>query len=160
VSVVANIAKGKVAEYAARVNASDPANSAIIIVALKAAGLEADSVLQDYDTLAAVLAAANDEATNVGYARIVLDQAGGITITVDDTADENRVTTPEQTWNSVAAAGGAWGKLAWCYDADTTAGTDTDIIPLCFMDFTVTPDGNDIVSTTFSTDGFFFATNP
>jgi hypothetical protein len=159
-SIVSNIGKGKVAEYAARVNANDPTNSAIVIVALKAAGLEADAVLQDYDTLADVLAAANDEATNAGYARIVLDQADGITITVDDTGNDVTVTCPEQTWALVAAVGGAWGKLVFCYDPDTTGGTDAALVPLTFNDFTVTPDGNDIVTTTLSTTGFFSATNP
>jgi hypothetical protein len=159
-SIVANIAKGKVGEYAARVNANDPTNSVIVIVALLAAGLEADAVLEDYDTLAAVLAAANDEATNVGYARIVLDSTDGITITVDDTGNDLTVTCPEQTWAAVAAAGGAWGKLVFCYDPDSTGGTDADLVPLTFNDFTVTPDGNDIVTTTLATTGFFVASNP
>jgi hypothetical protein len=160
-SVVANVAKGRGREFADRVNNNDPANSAIVVVALKSAGLENDNNLQAYDTLADVLAGANDEATNVGYARITLDNTDGITVTVEDSPNHQMgITVPEQNFGAVAGAGGAWGKLVWCYDPDTTAGTDADLIPISFMDFTVTPDGNPIVSTNFSTDGFYRAVNP
>lgn len=141
-----NIAKGKIAEYAARVNANDPANSVLIVVALKATGLESDAVLRDYDDLSTLLAAANDEATNVGYARKSLDQTGGITVTVDDTNDRTDIDIPDQTWTGVAAAGGAWGALLVCYDSDSTAGTDANIVPVSKHDFAVTPDGSDIIA--------------
>lgn len=154
--IVFNIAKGKIAEYAERVNANDPTNAAFVIVALKAAGIEADGTLQDYDTLDAVLTATNDEATNSGYARKVLDQAGGITVTPDDTGNKVDVDVPDQTWTGVAAAGGAWAKLLVCYDSDTTGGTDANIVPLTAHDFAVTPDGSDITAQ-IATSGFFRA---
>lgn len=153
---VFNIAKGKVAEYAARVNANDPTNSALIIVAIKSAGVESDATLRDYDTLDAILAAANDEATNSGYARKTLDQAGGITVTVDDTNDRVDVDIPDQTWTAVQTTGGAWAKLFVCYDNDTTGGNDTNIVPLTSHDFAVTPDGSDITAQ-IATSGFFRA---
>ena len=151
-----NIAKGKVAEYAARVNANDPANSAFVVVALKATGIEADGTLQDYDTLADLLAAANDEATNTGYARKTLDNTAGITVTVDDTNNRVDVDIPDQTWTGVVATGGAWAKLLVCYDSDTTGGTDANIVPLTHHDFAVTPDGSDITAQ-IATAGFFRA---
>ena len=153
---VFNIAAGHVAEYARRINANDPANSAFIIVALKTTGLEADSVLRDYDDLGALLTAANDEATNTGYARKVIDNTGGITINVDDTNNWNDIDMPDQTWTAVAAAGGAWSKLLVCYDADTTTGNDTNIVPCVALDFVVTPDGTDIVWQLHA-DGFYRA---
>lgn len=151
---VFNVARGRIAELANRVNASDPTNSALVIVVLKSAGLESDDVLRDYNDLAAILAAANDEATNTGYARIVLDDTDGIVVTVDDTNDRVSVDFPDQTFTSVAAAGGAWGKAIVCYDGDTTAGTDANIVPLTGHDFVVTPDGRDI-DLTVDAAGFF-----
>jgi hypothetical protein len=57
----------------------------------------------------------------------------------------------------VATAGGAWSKLLVCYDNDTTAGTDANILPLTYHDFVVTPDGSDIVAV-INAAGFFRAT--
>lgn len=145
--IVFNISKGRVAELYNRVKTNDPANSALIVVALKATGLEADTVLRDYDDLATLLAAANDEATNTGYARKVLTDADVVALAVDDTNDRMPCDLPDQTWAAVQTTGGAWGKLLICYDADTTGGTDTNIIPLTAHDFVVTPDGSDIVAT-------------
>ncbi len=153
---VFNIAKGKVAEYAARVNANDPTNAALVVVALQASGLESDATLIDKDTLADVVSGTTNEATNTGYARKVLDQAGGITVTPDDTNDRLDVDIPDQTWTAVQTTGGAWSKLIVCYDSDTTGGTDANIIPLTSHDFAVTPDGSDITAQ-IAAAGFFRA---
>jgi hypothetical protein len=40
-----------------------------------------------------------------------------------------------------------------CYDNDTTAGTDANIVPMTKHDFTVTPDGTDITGV-IATAGF------
>lgn len=153
-NVVINVGRGRIVELASRVNNNDPTNSAFILVVLKASGLQSDDTLRDYDTLAAILAASNDEATNTGYARKVLNQASGLVITVDDTNNRASVDFPDQTWTSVQATGGAWGALLVCYDPDTTGGTDADIIPLTKHDFEVTPDGRDIDGEV-DTAGFF-----
>lgn len=146
-----NIASGRVVELAERVIANDPTNSAFVVVALQATGLEADSVLEDYDTLLALLAASNNEATNVGYARLVVT---ALTVTVDDTNDWTDVDMADPTWAAVAAAGGAWGALLVCYDPDTTGGTDADLVPLTKHDFARTPDGGQITGI-LPTGGFF-----
>jgi hypothetical protein len=145
--IVFNIAKGRVAELYNRVKTNDPVNSAIVVVALKATGLEADATLQDYDDLATLLAAANDEATNTGYARKAFTDADVAALAPDDTNNRMDVDTPDVTWTAVQTTGGAWGKLLFCYDNDTTAGTDSAIVPLTAHDFAVTPDGSDIVAT-------------
>lgn len=142
---VFNIAKGRVNELHDRVVNNDPANSALVVVILKATGLEADATLRDYDTLADILAAANDEATNVNYARKVLTNTELAASAVDDVNDRREADFPDQTYTAVAAAGGAWGKALVCYDSDTTAGTDANIVPLTYQDFAVTPDGTDIL---------------
>jgi len=60
--------------------------------------------------------------------------------------DRYDVDLPDQTWNAVAAGDG-WSKLLVCYDADTAAGTDANIIPLTAHDFVVVPDGTNITAT-------------
>lgn len=149
---VFNIAKGKVAEYAARVNANDPTNSVLTLVVLETTGLEADAVLLDYDTLAAITAGGSTEPENSGYVRKELTAA---TITVDDTNNRVDVDIADQTWTAVAA-GDTWSKLLICYDPDSTGGTDSTIIPLVSLDFAVTPDGSDI-TVQFNAAGFFRA---
>lgn len=153
---VFNIGKGRVAELASRVKNNDPANSALVIVALKASGLEADATLQDYADLASLLAAANDEATNTGYARKVLTDADLGTIAPDNTNNRFDVDIPDQTWSEVQATGGGWGKLVVCYDSDTTGGTDANLVPLTAHDYAVTPDGSDLVAV-INASGFYRA---
>lgn len=150
---VFNIAKGRVVELYGRVDSNDPASSALVIVALKDSGLESDSALEDYDTLAAILAAANDEATNTGYARKVLTDSDIATGSPDDTNDRFDLDLPDQTWATVGTTGGAWAKLLVCYDPDTTSGSDSSIVPLVHLDFDVTPDGSSI---TWQLDGSGF----
>lgn len=153
---VFNIAKGRVVEYYNRVENNDPAASALIVVILATAGLEADSVLQDADTLAAVLAGTTDEATNTGYARKTLTDVELAALPApDDTNNRFDIDIPDQTWTAVAAGSG-WSKLLICYDADTGAGTDSNIIPLTSHDFVVTPDGSDITAV-IAAAGFFRA---
>ena len=133
---VFNISRGKAAEYHARVDGNDPANSALILVVLRAAALESDALLRDYDTLSAILAGASDEATNTNYARKTLTDADISAGTVDDTNDRVTLTYATQTWTSVAA-GDSWAKLLVCYDSDTTAGTDANIVPVTAHDMLI-----------------------
>lgn len=153
---VFNVAKGRVAEFQNRVKNNDPANSALVIVILKAAGLEADATLQDYADLSTLLAAANDEATNTGYARKVLTDADVSAISIDNTNNRVDADFPDQTYTTVQVTGGAWGKAIVCYDGDTTSGTDANIIPLTGHDFAVTPDGTDILLQV-ATSGYYRA---
>lgn len=150
-----NIAKGRIAELANRVNANDPTNAAFVLVAINSSAT--DATLRDLDTLAAIEADGNTaEATNSGYSRKVLTDSSSITVTVDDANDRVDVDMPDQTWTSVAASPGAWTDLVLCYDANTTGGSDSDIIPLSCHDFAVTPDGSDITAQVAS-GGFFRA---
>jgi hypothetical protein len=138
---VFNISKGKEKYYAEL----PAANDALIIVLLKATGLEADDTLNNYDDLAALLAAANDEADFTNYARKSLT-AGSITITLSDGNNRLEIDLTDQTWT--AAGGGTnntLGKLLICYDPDTTAGTDSSIVPIAYYDFTATTDGTDLL---------------
>lgn len=154
---VFNIAKGKVAEYAERVNANDPTNAAFIICLFNTSAT--DATLKDLDTLAAIEADANTaeltSGTNANYVRKTLDQTGGITVTVVDGSDWVDVDIPDQTWTALGA-GTAITDILIAYDSDTTAGTDSNIVPLSWHDFAVTPDGSDVTAQ-IATSGFFRA---
>jgi hypothetical protein len=142
---VFNIAKGKVGYYA-----SLPAtNDALIVVPIETSGLESDATLIDYDDLAAILAAANNEQTTMGR-----KTAASVASTVDDTNDRLDADFADVTWT--AASGNAISKLIVCYDPDTTGGTDSDLIPLTAHDFVVTPNGGDITAQV-ATAGFYRA---
>lgn len=150
---VFNIAKGSIPERVRRVVNDDPANSALVVVLLKAA--EADGTLEDYDDLDTLLAAGgNTEADFTNYARKELDDGDLSAPTIDDTNDRVDSDMPDQTWTS---AGGTTDntlvKLLICYDDDTTSGDDTNIVPLCHYDYAVTTNGADLVALV-NTDGF------
>jgi hypothetical protein len=152
---VFNIAKGRVAELYNRVDSNDPTNSALVVVVLATAGIESDATLIDKADLAAVVAGATNEVTNTGYARKVLTDADIVAFAADNTNDRVDIDIPDQTWTAVAAGDG-WSKLIVCYDSDTTAGTDANIVPLTAHDFVVTPDGSDITAQ-IAAAGFFRA---
>jgi NADH dehydrogenase/NADH:ubiquinone oxidoreductase subunit G len=147
---VFNIAKGAVAYYATL-----PAtNDGLIVVLLKSSGLEADSTLKDYDTLALLLAGTSDEADFTNYGRKTITS---VTVTVDDTNDRVDVDVADQTWTSAGGAtNNTLGKLLVCYDPDTTGGTDSSVIPLAAHDFSATTDGTNLVAQV-AASGFYRA---
>jgi len=151
-----NRSLGRIVEFAERVNANDPANAVFVVRVLAASGIESDAVLKDKDTFADVVSGTTNEVTNSGYAAKTLDQAGGITITYDDTNDRVDVDVPDQTWTAVAA-GDAWSDVVFCYDSDSTAGTTANEVPMTMHDFAITPDGSDITAQV-PAPGFFRAT--
>lgn len=162
---VFNIARGKTAYYYYAVENSlvvtaagtpaftSTANSALVIVAIDAAGTT-DDALKDFDDLSTLLAGTPNEVTNTGYARKVLTDVELAAVPApDDTNNRLDLDIPDQTWTGVLA-GTAWTDLLVCFDNDTTAGTDANIIPLTCHDFPVTPDGSDIVAT-IAAAGFY-----
>src|SRR5262245_19372667 len=144
-NIVFNIAKGRVVEYYNRVKSNDPANSAFIIVPLETSGLESDATLIDKDDLAAVLSGATNEQTTMGRKTLTDSDLASLPAP-DDGNDRYDISLPTVTWTG--ATGNAISKILVCYDADTGAGTDSNIIPLCMFDFSVTLDGSDIQMTT------------
>lgn len=153
-NLVLNIGLGRVAELYNRVDTNDPTNSALVIVAIDA-GADTDATIRDRDDLSTLLAGTSNEVTNSGYARKVLTDADILAFAPDDTNDRVDLDIPDQTWTGIGA-GTAWTDLLICYDNDTTAGTDSNIIPLTLHDFAVTPDGSDITAQ-IAAAGFFRA---
>lgn len=143
---VFNISKGWITYYCSLPAASD----ALIVVPLESSGLEADATLKDYDNLSALLGGASNEQTTMGRKTI----SASVVTTVDDTNDRVDIDIPDQVWTG--ATGNATGALVICYDGDTGAGTDSNIVPLTKHDFTTTPDGTDLTAT-IAAAGFFRA---
>lgn len=144
-----NVALGREVELYNRVNDNDPANSALLMVVLALAGLETDAVLKDMDTLAAVVAGTTNEVTNSGYSRKTLTDADLAASAVDDAEDHILLALPLQTFTTIVA-GDTWRKVLICYDADTTGGTDANVIPITAHDLLINgvpavPNGDDIV---------------
>ncbi|MFF5984421.1 hypothetical protein ACFY78_36820 [Streptomyces olindensis] len=145
--VVANIAKGRILHYAGLPAASD----GLVAIPLEAAGLPSDDVLQDYDTVADLLAGPANEQTSMG--RVALT---GVVVTVNDTANTASFDANDMSWP--LATGSPTGKLVVAYDPDTTSGTDAQLVPLTYHDFAVSPDGTDIVARVHA-DGLSVASN-
>jgi hypothetical protein len=126
-ATVPNISKGRINEFVNRVNNNDPATSGFVVVLLQATGIETLAVLRDYDTLAAILAAANDELSVGGYARLVWTDADVGAPTVDDTGDQQTFDMPDDDFGALAAGQSVQGAVV-CYAPDTT-GADSTFIP-------------------------------
>lgn len=153
---VFNVAKGRVAELCNRVDNSDPAASRLYVVLLAATNLEAQSVLEDADTLAAVVAGTTREATNTNYARIVLTAALIGPFAPDDSGNVFACDIADQTWTAVANDGtGAIGALLICYAAVATP-ANSAILPMTHHQFQTTPDGSDITAQ-IAAGGFYSA---
>lgn len=152
---VFNIAKGRTIEYYNRVKSNDPANCALIIIAIDANG-DSDATMRDRDDLSALLGGLANEVTNTNYARKILTDVELAALPApDDVNDRFDIDLPDQTWSAILA-GTAWTDLLVCFDTDTTSGTDASIIPLTCHDFQITPDGSDIVAQ-IAAAGFFRA---
>lgn len=114
----------------------------ILVVLLQSAGLQADSTLNNHQTLASLLAA-NTEAVFTNYARKVLSTVD-ITVTVNTSTGVATVDVSDQVWN---AAGGAvnntLGALITCY-RPTSASPDSAVLPLTKHDYTVSTTGGNL----------------
>lgn len=142
---VFNVAKGRAAHLASLPGSDD----ALIAVPLEATDLEADSVLIDADTLAAVLSGTTNEQTTMG--RLTLS---GTSVTVDDVNNRVDADADDLVWP--AASGAEIAAILICYDPDTTASVDSAIVPLTKHDFVAIPTGGDVVALV-DTAGFYRA---
>jgi hypothetical protein len=149
-----NVAKGRAVEFYNRVKSNDPANSAFILIPVDVAAVT-DATIIDFLTFAAVTAGGVTERSTGGWNRKTIDDAALAAFPGPDTAnDRYDVDMPDQTWTNVTA--GAVTDLILCYDNDTTAGTDANLIPVAIYDFPITPDGSDVVAQV-NASGFYRA---
>lgn len=142
-TITFNIALGRVAYYASL----PAANDALVMVPLESSGLETDAVLRDKADLAAVVAGTTNEQTTIGRKTLA-----SVTVTVDNTNDRIALDAADVTWT--APTGNPVGAVVIGYVPDTTAPSDSAIIPLTKHDLSWTPDGNNF---TLSIADFFRA---
>ena len=143
-NIVFNIAKGRAIELHDRVESNDPSTSALILIPIETSGLEADSVLIDADTVAAVLAGATNEQTTMGRKTLTDTELASIPAPVD-ASDYNERSLPTTVWTG--ATGNPISKILVAYDPNSGSGTDSDLIPMTMFDFAQTPSGADIQMT-------------
>lgn len=144
-NLVFNAAKGRVGYYAGL----PLTNDALIAVVVQSTGIASDAAMRDYANLGAIFAGSSSEQTTMGRKTL-----SAVTVTVNNTDDRLEVDANDITWT--AASGPAVGAVVICYDPDTTAGTDADLIPLVKLDMVVTPSGGDI-TLVFGVGGFYQA---
>ncbi|MFE9935864.1 hypothetical protein [Streptomyces hirsutus] len=140
-SFVFNRALGMVGHYASL----PAANDALVAIPLESTGLETDAVLRDKDTFADVVAGSTNEQTTLTRKTLT-----SVAATVDDANDRLNIDSGDISWP--APGGNTVGAIVLCYDPDTTAGTDADLIPLTLHTITWNP--SDGIDTTFSVNDF------
>jgi hypothetical protein len=139
--LIFNIAKGRLVQLAKNVDDGSPANSRLILIPFNST--DTDDAVRDCDTVAAVEALASTaERTANGWNRKTL-AAADVTITLDDTGNTHSVDITDQSWTPTADA---VTDLLLAYDADNTTGTDSDLVPLAWYDFAITPDGSQVTA--------------
>ncbi len=144
IDFIFTVAAGKLRYYSELPAADD----SLIYVLLKSTGLEADNTLRDYDTLAAILAASNDEADFSGYSRQTLTAP---THTEDETNNWWNLDTADVSFPT-AAAGNTCGKALVCYKP-ASGSADSAISPLAAYNSTLITDGNPVTGQ-FNASGY------
>jgi len=139
-----NVSKGGAGEMARN------DNTKFVVLLLQVA--EADATLIDYDTVAAILAAANTEADFASYSRLSTTDTDVIR-TVDDSGDLVELDMADLVW-ALATAGQNIVKLIIAYN---DGAGDANLIPIAHYDFVVTTDGTDITAIIHAS-GFLNAT--
>lgn len=146
------IGKGRVVELYRRVLAGDPSTAALVVFALKASGLQAQSTMRAHETMAAVLSA-NDEADGSGYARLVLVDTDLTALTPDHANARFPLSLPTLAFGPIGASDD-WGRIVVAYAPDSGGSTST-FIPLTMHDVEINPDGT-AVNIPIGTGGVFF----
>lgn len=154
-SGIAHISLGAMNMLAEIVDGNIVTPSAFVLALFVSA--DTDDALQDADDLAAVEALSSTaEVTDGSYARIVLDDTDIGATTIDDSGNTASFDIADQTWSSLAG-GDSITKLCIFYDADTAAGTDSDLRHVAQYDFSVTTNGGNVTAQTPS--GLWSASN-
>lgn len=140
---VFNKSKGKIRYYAEQVGV---ANAALVVILVKATGLEADPTLRDYNDLATLFAGTTKEAVFTNYARKVITLAP--TINQDNSNDWVDIGMGMANL-TFATAGGAvndnLGAVIFAFNPNTLSGTDANLVPLTKHDFVATTNGTDLI---------------
>lgn len=108
-------------------------SDALIWVLLQSTNLDPDAILIDRVSMADIVSGTTLEATFVGYVRKSITAA---TVTVNYMDDSVAADSSDLSWSPTQAQ--ALGKIVCLYDADTTSGTDANLIPVFADDYVLT----------------------
>lgn len=142
-TLVANIAKGRVAELHNRVKVGDPSASRLYAIPISRAAVT-DASLADADDFAAIVTLGVTERTTGGWNRKTLAAADLTAIAPDDTNDRMAADFIDLVWTAVST--GAVTDIVVCY-ASVSTPTNSQLLPLTVHDFAITPDGSDVTAT-------------
>lgn len=142
---VATGVKHKIGAYWEAAAAGTPDIGVLLLIS---AGLQDEDILADHDTVAAILATTNDEATFTGYVRKTVAPA----VTRDDAADTQTLTLDGAPplyveWTAAGGAGGLGtnnilGRMVYYYDPTPGSSTDAQKIHLASTPVTMSTDGS------------------
>lgn len=124
-ATIPNIAKGRINEFARRVDGNDPSTSGFVVFLLQDTGLDTLAVLRDFDDMAALLAA-NTEVSASPYARLVLTDTNIGAPTVDDSGDQQTFDVADFDFGALVAGQNVAASVI-AYAPDTTGATSTMI---------------------------------
>ncbi|RJQ08785.1 MAG: hypothetical protein C4558_07460 [Dehalococcoidia bacterium] len=138
------ISKGRAVEFYYRAENNDPANSALVVIPMATLGSEAQG--QTLDSLAAVESDGNfSEQTGGGWGRTVLESSQLASFpSPDDSNHRYAIQVPEIVHATPDTSNDLQGFLIG-FDYDTTAGTDSNILPVTAHAVTVTANDVDVV---------------
>lgn len=142
-TLVANIAKGRVAELHNRVKLGDPSAARLYAIPVSR-GSVTDAQLADADDFAAIVTLGITERTTGGWNRKTLAAADLTAITPDDSNDRMPADFIDLVWTAVTA--GTVTDIIVCY-ASVASPTNSQLLPLTVHDFAITPDGSDVTAT-------------
>lgn len=144
-AVIFNAAKGRLARFAELPGPYDA------IVAVLLSTTDPEPTLQKYETLRELIQAPGSaEAGFIGYGRKIVT---GVKVTTDDVTNTVRVDADDVEWSPTSAS--PIVKIVFCYDPDTTSGTEVDLIPLFADDFVMTTPTTGTIGYVVADGGFF-----
>lgn len=124
-ATIPNIAKGRINEFAKRVDGNDPSTSGFVVFLLQDTGLDAIDTLRDFDDMNSLLAG-NTEVSASGYARLVLTDTDVGATTVDDSGNQQTFDVADFTFGALGAGQNVAASVI-AYAPDTAGATSTMI---------------------------------
>jgi len=147
-----NIVKGRAVELFNRVDANDPAASALYVIPVQVSAVT-DATIKDFDDFAAIIAGGVTERSANGWNRKTLTDTDIAFGAPDDVNDRYPIDFADQTWTPTSGTDTV-SDLIVCY-ASVASPTNAQLLPISQHDFIITPDGSLVTCTV---NDFYWAT--
>lgn len=143
---IANVSLGREIQLHDNV-ADDVVPASRLTIMILQSGHEVDDALDDHDTFADILGAANTECDFTNYARIHLTNLELTGSTLDDTNNRRDADLPDQTISNaggVSSGNNTTGKVVVGYDPLGT-NVNANIVQIGHWDYVQTTNGSDLI---------------